>query len=73
MFRLPEVSMPTSLRTSTWSFSIRRILEESTTVIIMGKPSGTATTKTVTAKVRLSSKSPRHWGGWESRDRRAGV
>ena len=50
--RLPEVSMPTSLRTNTLSRSIRRILEDSTTVIIMGRPSGTATTTTVMARVR---------------------
>ena len=50
--RLPEVSMPTSLRTRTWSLSIRRMLEDSTTVIIMGSPSGTATTTTVMARVR---------------------
>ena len=51
MLRLPLVSIPTSLRTSTWSFSMRFMLEESTTVIIMGRPSGTATTTTVMPKV----------------------
>ncbi len=52
IFKLPEVSIPTNFRTSTLSFSIRFILEDSTTVIIIGSPSGTATTITVMARVR---------------------
>jgi hypothetical protein len=51
MLMLPAVSMPTGLRTSTWSLSILFILAPSTTVIIIGSPSGTATTMTVTASV----------------------
>ena len=53
--RLPAVSMPKRRRTSTWSRSIRRMLADSTTVIIMGSPSGTATTTTVMASVAACS------------------
>ena len=51
IFSPPDASMPTGLRTITLSFSIRSILEESTTAIIMGSPSGTATTTMAMASV----------------------
>ena len=51
MFMLPAASIPTGLRTSTWSRTILRMLEDSTTAIIMGSPSGTATTSTVSPSV----------------------
>ncbi|MPM09695.1 hypothetical protein SDC9_56017 [bioreactor metagenome] len=51
MFKLPAVSIPTSFLTSTLSLIIRFMFDESTTVIITGKPSGTATTMMVTARV----------------------
>ncbi len=66
MFRLPEVSIPTGLRTSTWSLSMRRMLRESTTVIIIGSPSGTATTTTVIARVIACSTWPNTTEGWEN-------
>ncbi len=43
--------MPTSFLTSTLFLSILFIFEERTKVIIIGRPSGTATTMIVTAKV----------------------
>ena len=52
IFRLPAVSIPTSLRTKTLLFNIFFILDERTSVIIIGSPSGTATTIIVTLSVR---------------------
>ena len=49
---LPDVSIPTSFLTKTLFFYIRFILLDSTKVIIMGSPSGTATTIIVTLKVK---------------------
>ena len=49
---LPLVSIPTNLRTKTFYLSIFFILEDKTKVIIIGKPSGTVTTMTVTLNVR---------------------
>ena len=45
---------------------MRRMLEESTTVIIMGSPSGTATTITVMARVRACRMQPIIWAGLPS-------
>ena len=67
MFRLPAVSMPTSFFTSTRSRSIRFIFEDSTTVIIIGSPSGTATTMTEIASVSAPSTSAKTYAGSESR------
>ena len=56
IFILPADSMPTGLRTRTLSFTIFLMLEDSTTAIIIGSPSGTATTTTVSPKVKASRK-----------------
>ena len=58
--------MPVSLRTMTPFFCIRSILRESTTVIIMGRPSGTATMMTLMASVAAWSSSSSTEGRWES-------
>ena len=58
--------MPVSLRTITWSFCIRTILRDSTTVIIMGRPSGTATITTLRARVAAWSSSSIRAGKLES-------
>ncbi len=63
MFRLPDVSIPTSFRTRTLSLSILRMFEESTTVIIIGSPSGTATTTTVIARVAAWSRCSKNTEG----------
>ena len=52
IFSPPEASIPTGFRTMTRSFSIRSIFEDSTTAIIIGSPSGTATTTMAIASVR---------------------
>ena len=52
IFMLPAASMPTGFLTSTLSFTIRLMFEESTTAIIIGKPSGTAMTTTVSPSVK---------------------
>ena len=51
-FILPDVSIPTSFLTKTLSLSIFFILLDKTKVIIIGRPSGTATTMIVTDKVK---------------------
>ena len=57
IFRLPAVSMPSSLRTSTLTLSSFFMLIASTMAIIIGKPSGTATTTTMIAKIAAVTKS----------------
>ena len=52
----PAVSIPTNFRTKTLFFNIRFILEDKTRVIIIGNPSGTATTIMVTDRVRAYSR-----------------
>ena len=52
IFKFPAVSIPTNLRTKTLFFNIFFILDDNTKVIIIGNPSGTATTITVTHNVR---------------------
>ena len=52
MFKEPVVSIPTNFLTNTLLFSIRFILLDNTKVIIIGSPSGTATTIIVTDNVR---------------------
>ena len=49
---LPAVSIPMSLRTRILLLSILFILDDKTKVIIIGSPSGTATTIMVTLKVK---------------------
>ena len=56
MFKLPELSIPTSFLTNTFSFNSLFILLDSTSVIIIGRPSGTATTIIVIPRVKLYSK-----------------
>ena len=51
MFNEPDVSIPTNFLTKTFLFIILFILEESTSVIIIGSPSGTAITITATLNV----------------------
>ena len=51
MFTPPDASIPTGFLTITLSFSILSIFEDSTTAIIIGSPSGTATTTMAMAKV----------------------
>ena len=58
--------MPTSFRTSTWSRIMRSILEESTTVIIMGSPSGTATTTMLMDSVSACIRCPSMTGKFVS-------
>ena len=58
--------MPVSLRTITWSFCIRTMDRDSTTVIIMGSPSGTATITTLRARVAAWSSSSSRAGRWDS-------
>ena len=57
MSMLPAVSIPTRRRTRTPFFIIRFMLKERTTVIIMGSPSGTATTRMEMARVRAPTAS----------------
>ena len=52
MLRLPAVSIPTNFLTRTLFFNIFFIFEDRTRVIIMGRPSGTATTIIVTLSVK---------------------
>ena len=63
MFQPFDVSIPTSFRTRTLSLSILRMFEESTTVIIIGSPSGTATTTTVIARVAAWSRCSKNTEG----------
>lgn len=56
--RFPLVSIPTIRRTSTFFFIMRFMFEERTTVIIIGSPSGTATTRTDIASVSAERHSP---------------
>ena len=49
---LPAVSMPTNFLTKTLFFNIFFMLLDKTKVIIIGKPSGTATTIIVTLNVK---------------------
>ena len=65
--------MPTSRRTSTLPLSIRRIFDDRTTVIIIGRPSGTATTTTVTASVTACRSFESSTAGEESIARMATV
>ena len=51
----PIVSQACNLRTRLFSLSIRRILSAKLTVILIGKPSGTATTISVTAIMIVAS------------------
>ena len=51
IFKLPAVSIPTNFLTNTLFFNILFILDDNTKVIIIGNPSGTATTMIVTDKV----------------------
>ena len=52
IFTPPDASMPTGFLTMTLSFNILSIFEERTTAIIIGSPSGTATTTMAIASVR---------------------
>ena len=52
IFKLPAVSIPVSFLTKTLFLSILFIFDDNTKVIIIGKPSGTATTIIVTHKVK---------------------
>ena len=54
-------TMPAARRTSTCSLTMRRMLEDSTTATIMGSPSGTATTMTVSASISASSSVPNRY------------
>ena len=56
IFRLPLLSIPTNFLTRTFSFSSLFILLDNTKVIIIGNPSGTATTIMVIPRVRLYNK-----------------
>ena len=60
-FRLPAVSIPFSLRTSTWSFNIFRMFREDTIAIIRGSPSGTAITMMMTARISAWTTSLKTW------------
>ena len=51
MFILPAASIPAGFRTSTLSRIIFLMFEERTTAIIIGSPSGTATTITVSPSI----------------------
>ena len=55
MFRLPAVSMPETLRTSTLSLSIFPIFWADTIAIMRGRPSGTAMTMMITASMTAST------------------
>ena len=59
IFKEPAVSIPVNFLTKTLFFNILFILEDKTKVIIIGRPSGTATTIIVTAKVSA-------WSKWEN-------
>ena len=61
MSMLPAVSIPTSRLTRTPERSIRFMFEESTTVIIIGSPSGTATTTMDIAIVKAVMNSGREY------------
>ena len=52
MFILPAASIPTGFLTSTLSFTILFIFDDRTTAIIIGNPSGTATTITVNPSIK---------------------
>ena len=52
IFKLPAVSMPTNFLAKTLFFNILFIFDDKTSVIIIGNPSGTATTIIVTLKVK---------------------
>ena len=73
MFMLPAVSMPTSLRTMTLSRFIRSILADSTTAIIMGSPSGTATTTMAMASNAAWNRRDRTKAGSCKQETMAGI
>ena len=58
VFIFPAVSIPVSFLTSTLLFNILFILDERTSVIIIGSPSGTATTIIVTLRVSACKMCP---------------
>ncbi len=52
IFKLPAVSIPNNFRTNTLACNNLRIFKDNTIAIIIGKPSGTATTIMIIANIK---------------------